>query len=74
MSMSKRTAAKIALTRLPLRADVTEIEYHRKPTASEIRFGEGATHYATFDADDCCYPGTRVPKNRIKRDGLIYTL
>lgn len=73
MTMTSRTAARIALTRMPLRDDVTELEYHRKPTAGEIAFGEGAIHYATFDADECCYPGTRIAKRRIVRDGLVYT-
>lgn len=27
--------------------------YHREPTPAEIKFGEGATHYADFEADLC---------------------
>ena len=36
---------------LPIRADVTTITAHRQPTAYEIRFGHGATHYKTFPID-----------------------
>ena len=28
------------------------IEYHRKPTQSEIKFGEGARHYLSVDDID----------------------
>ena len=28
------------------------VEYHRKPTAWEIKFGEGATHYLTINVND----------------------
>jgi len=27
------------------------VELHRKPTAGEIKFGEGATHYKSFEID-----------------------
>ena len=30
------------------RTDVTTITAHRNPTQSEIKFGEGATHYKDF--------------------------
>ena len=30
-----------------------EIEYHRKPTKWEIKFGEGATHYKNFSLNLC---------------------
>lgn len=39
--------------RITLQKGITEIEYHRKPTASEIKFGEGATHYKDFNLDAC---------------------
>ncbi len=42
------------------RPDVTEVTGHRNPTASEIRFGEGATHYATYPIADW-----------LKRDGTL---
>jgi hypothetical protein len=29
------------------------ITYFRKPTAWEIKFGEGATHYKDFDRSQC---------------------
>lgn len=59
---------------LPLRDDVTELEYHRPPTASEIRFGEGATHYRTFPVEEAVFPGTRIPKKWLvaSDDGLRY--
>lgn len=59
---------------LPVRDDVREVEYHRPPTASEIRFGEGATHYRTFPVEEVFVPGTR----RLRKwfvagdDGLRY--
>ena len=60
--------------RLPVRDDVETIEYHRKPTREEIVFGEGATHYRDFSIEDCCWPGTRIMKQRFKaNDGLIYS-
>lgn len=60
--------------RLPVRDDVTCAEYHREPTASEIRFGAGATHYRTFDLDECCHAGTRILKRWFVAadDGLRY--
>lgn len=59
---------------LPVRDDVTECEYHRKPTASEIKCGYGATHYRTFPIEECCFEGTRIKKRWFvaKDDGLCY--
>jgi len=48
------------------------IEYHRKPTDSEIKFGNGATHYKSFDESACTDKNGRI-KKRLKHDGLIYT-
>jgi len=50
------------------------IEYSRKPTASEIKFGHGATHYKSFDASACSKKDGSI-KKRLKCpiDGLIYT-
>lgn len=31
----------------------TTITYHRNPTKSEIKFGEGAIHYKDFTLDEC---------------------
>lgn len=60
-------------TKLPIRDDVETVTYHRPPTASEVRFGEGATHYRDFDAADACHPGTRVLKKWfVADDGLRY--
>ena len=55
-----------------------ELEYHRKPTASEIKFGYGATHYLDFPIEKCIKginkDGLTIFKKRIKgNDGLIYT-
>jgi hypothetical protein len=48
--------------------------YHRKPTAGEIKFGHGATHYRDFHITECRDPKTGDPKKRLKADdGLIYT-
>jgi hypothetical protein len=60
--------------RLPLRDDVERVTYHRPPTPGEIRFGMGATHYADFSPDECCYPNTRIPKNWFvwEQTGLRY--
>jgi len=51
-----------------------QLTYSRKPTASEIKFGHGATHYKDF------LPSLYLNKNgQIKKrlkcpvDGLIYT-
>ena len=50
-----------------------EIEYHRNPTPSEIRFGEGATHYRDFNINQCLKSNGKL-KSRLKADdGLIYT-
>jgi hypothetical protein len=51
------------------------IQYHRKPTQAEIKFGEGAIHYKSFDKFYC----TDVKGNIKKRvicpiDGLTYTI
>ena len=59
--------------KLPVRDDVSEATYHRKPTPSEIRFGEGVTHYRTFELNDCCHKGTRILKAWfVANDGLRY--
>jgi hypothetical protein len=50
------------------------IEYHRKPTTYEIKFGYGATHYLSVDSSMCSKPDGTI-KKRWKNpiDGLIYT-
>jgi hypothetical protein len=60
--------------RMPVRDDVTEVEYRRPPTPGEIRFGHGATHYRTFPLDQCCLPGSRILKRWFiaADDGLRY--
>ena len=61
----------------PIIDGVQHYTYHREPTRGEIRFGEGATHYRDFPADE-------VTKRRVgplvflkkwtvcKDDGLRY--
>jgi len=48
--------------------------YHRPPTASEIKFGEGATHWKEFPAEIALKKNGQI-KKRLKCpvDGLIYT-
>lgn len=59
--------------RLPVRDDVTKLEYHRKPTRGEVRFGHGATHYRTFTVEEACFPGTRIARKWfVADDGLRY--
>lgn len=60
--------------KLPVRDDVTECTYHRNPTPSEIKFGNGAIHYRTFPVEECCFEGTRVLKKWFvaEDDGLRY--
>ncbi len=36
-----------------LREEVKTIEYVRKPTEYEIKFGLGAMHYREFDLSEC---------------------
>lgn len=64
----------MSASRLPVRADVETVEYHRPPTASEIRFGHGATHYRDFPLADCTHAGTRILKQWFiaADDGLRY--
>lgn len=54
--------------------NITELTYHRKPTAGEIKFGHGATHYRDFPVSECLKKDGEI-KNRLKakNDGLIYT-
>lgn len=59
---------------LPCRPEVTEAEYHRLPTKSEVTFGHDVIHYRTFPLEECCHPGTRILKRWFKAedDGLRY--
>ena len=38
------------------------VVYWRNPTPSEIRFGQGANHYAEFCRDDCTKPDGSLKK------------
>jgi len=50
------------------------IEYSRKPTKGEIKFGHGATHYKSFDESACTKKdGTIKKRLKCPLDGLIYT-
>lgn len=50
------------------------LEYSRKPTAGEIKFGHGATHYLDFAPDDYLKKdGTIKKRIKCKVTGLIYT-
>jgi hypothetical protein len=50
------------------------ITYSRKPTASEIKFGHGATHYKDFVAHEVTKKdGTIKKRHKCPIDGLIYT-
>lgn len=51
-----------------------EIEYSRNPTASEIAFGEGATHYKSFKRSHCIKKDLHTLKRWVKcpHDGLRY--
>lgn len=42
-------------SKLPVREDVTEVEYHRVPTRSEFKDGYGAIHYRTFPIEQCTH-------------------
>jgi len=44
------------------------IEYWRKPTKEEIKFGYGANHYRDFDIDDCFNKGGYFKKTIVAKD------
>lgn len=73
MLKAPRLPARVA-GRLPVRDDVETVTYHREPTAAEIRFGHGATHYADFTVEEAAWPGTRILKRWFvsPHDGLRY--
>lgn len=50
------------------------VQYHRKPTKGEIKFGEGATHYKTFDSYLCEKNGRLKNWIICPVDGLRYYL
>ena len=52
----------------------TTIEYSRKPTIGEIKFGYGATHYKDFESNIYLKKDGSI-KKRLKCpiDNLIYT-
>jgi len=54
--------------------DFTMIEYHRKPTQGEIKFGHGATHYKVFVVHSVTKKdGSLKKRHKCPIDGLIYT-
>jgi hypothetical protein len=53
--------------------NLSPLEYCRKPTNGEIKFGYGATHYATFDRSECINKNGQIKKWFVShRDGLRY--
>ena len=51
------------------------VTYHREPTAGEIKFGHGATHYKDFEAQNCMTKFNRLKEWLIcPHDGLRYYL
>jgi hypothetical protein len=58
--------------------NIKTVEYHREPTESEIRFGEGATHYLTIDLKTDSYLVYNKKTGKLKKwfvspwDGLRY--
>ena len=62
------------LGRLPVREDVTTVTYHRRPTAGEVQFGYGATHYRDFPVEEACHEGARILRRWFVSpdDGLRY--
>lgn len=50
-----------------------KLEYHRKPTPGEIKFGYGATHYRDFPMKECLKKDGSIKKRLKGDDGLIYT-
>lgn len=54
--------------------NITELTYHRNPTAGEIKFGYGAIHYRDFPVEECLRKDGKIKKRlKGKDDGLIYT-
>jgi len=51
----------------------SEIDYHRQPTASEIKFGYGATHYLTVPKEKFLNKDGTIKSHIKHTDGLIYT-
>lgn len=50
------------------------LEYHRKPTESEIKFGHGAIHYQNFTQRHYLKTdGTIKKRLKCPHTGLIYT-
>lgn len=58
---------------LPVRPEVTEVTYWRKPTPSEVRFGHGAIHYRVFPVEQCVrLDGSLKHRMKAKDDGQWY--
>lgn len=59
--------------KLKIRKDVKVITYHRDPTAEEVKFGFGATHYRDFELKECLKQDGSIKKvMTAKDDGLKY--
>lgn len=73
LSRKRRDPVRYGYGPLPVRSEVTEVEYHRPPTRGEISRGYGATHYRIFSVEEASFPGTRVLKKWFQADdGLRY--
>jgi hypothetical protein len=48
------------------------IKAHRNPTASEVRFGYGATHWRDFDVSEWLKPDETLKRWIKADDGLRY--
>ena len=51
---------------------IKTVEYHRNPTPWEIRFGEGAIHYLTVEADKVRKKDGNLKRWFVHTDGLRY--
>lgn len=51
-----------------------DIQAHREPTKAEIKFGYGATHYASFSRSECIGKNGKIKKwFKSHRDNLTYS-
>ena len=71
--MKTQTLKEIIAERIA-KGEIVDITYHREPTAGEIKFGMGATHWRDFPVLECLKKDGDIKKRlKGKDDGLIYT-
>lgn len=59
---------------LQIEIEPETIEFGRKPTAYELKFGYGARHYKDFDVADVTKKDGKIKfRHKCPIDGLIYT-